>query len=486
MSNPAIPPLSPCHTPPLLRFDANSEAFLALRAYTASLSARIGHAPGVFVQTFGCQQNEADSERILGMAEAMGYAAVSLPEEAHLVIFNTCAVREHAELKALSLTGQLKAIKNANPEMIIAVCGCMVAQSHRMQKIKGSYPYVDILYGTGQHHRLPEFLYAHLNTTKRAFYPDPEVMGVPEELPVKRESSFRAWVSVMYGCNNFCTYCVVPYVRGRERSRAKEDILAEVAELAEKGVREITLLGQNVNSYGKDRYEAYGFADLLEDICKIKGDYLVRFMTSHPKDATKRLIDVMAAHSGKDCAPRIARHFHLPLQSGADRVLADMNRRYTRASYLALVRYMREKMPDITLSTDIIVGFPTETEEDFTQTLSMLEEVRYDAFFSFIFSPRLGTPAAQMPLIPSEITQARFARMLKVQNDISLEKNRALIGTEVTVLVEGRSKTDEAKLSGRTEHTRLVHFIGDDALIGKTVTLRITDADTYSLRGTLI
>ncbi len=467
-------------------FDRSNSSVLAVCEYTSRLTSRLGERPGVFVQTFGCQQNEADSERIVGMAIAMGYRLVDTPDQAHLVVFNTCAVREHAELKALSLTGQLKRIKESRPDMIIAICGCMVAQEHRMNKIRGSYPYVDFLFGTMQHHRFPEFLANEITSNRRKFYPDPEHAVIAEGLPVCRKSSFQAWVSIMYGCNNFCTYCVVPYVRGRERSRAKEDILAEVRALVSEGYKEITLLGQNVNSYGKDRYDAYGFADLLEDICTIRGEYWIRFMTSHPKDATPRLIEVMAAHSLPDSAPRIVRNFHLPVQSGSSAVLKAMNRKYTREQYLTLVDELRGAMPDISLSTDMIVGFPTETDADFEETLSLLRRVRYDAFFSFIYSPRLGTPAAEMEQIPEAVKSARFSRMLEVQNAISNEKNQASVGTTVIVLVEGRSKTDPTRLTGRNEHNRLIHFEGDEGLIGSFVKLRVTHADTYALSGELI
>lgn len=469
-----------------IQYQPESDAMRTVRAHTSAIAQKIGEKPGVYIQTFGCQQNEADSEHLAGMALDMGYQTVDRAEDAYLIVFNTCAVREHAELKALSLTGQLKKLKEARPELIIAICGCMVAQEHRIQKIKQSYPYVDFLFGTSQHHRFPEFLAQELTYGRRAFYEDPERAEIAEGMPVRRESNFRAWVSIMYGCNNFCTYCVVPYVRGRERSRAKEDILREIRALAEEGYREITLLGQNVNSYGKDRYEDYGFADLLEDICTIRGEYWIRFMTSHPKDATHRLIDVMAAHSSPDSAPRIVRNFHLPVQSGSNAVLRDMNRHYTREKYIELVDYMRSKMPDISLSTDMIVGFPTESEADFEETLSLLQQIRYDSFFSFIFSPRAGTPAAEMPQLPEQVTAKRFAEMLAIQNAISNQKNQEMLGRIETVLVEGRSKTDARFLTGRNEHNRLIHFEGSDPLIGNFAKVKVTAAETYFVSGVLI
>ena len=456
-----------------------------VKEYTEKYRIVNGERPGVFVRTFGCQQNEADSEVLAGIAEELGYRKTDKEHDAKLIIFNTCAVREHAELKALSVTGQLKHLKNSDPGVIIAVCGCMVAQEHRLNTIKNSYPYVDILFGTASHSRFPEYLAKIIGERGRVFSPD-DAYDIEEGLPVRRDSDFKAWVSIMYGCNNFCTYCVVPYVRGRERSRRREDILNEVKALVNDGVKEITLLGQNVNSYGKTLYNDYDFADLLSDICKIPGDYIIRFMTSHPKDATKKLIDVIAENSKDDSRPRIARSFHLPLQSGSDVILKKMNRNYTTEKYLSLVSYMREKIPDIAISTDIIVGFPTESEEDFENTLEMLKKVRYDAFFSFIYSVRKGTPAEKMEQVPDEVKSARFARMLEVQNAISLEKNTAYIGKTERVLVEGISKTDPGMLTGRNDKNRLIHFIGGDDLIGGFADVLITHADTYCLTGELV
>lgn len=428
------------------------------------------------IKTYGCQQNEADSEILAGYAVQMGYIITDDAEKADLILVNTCAVREHAELKALSITGQLKHLKDNKPDMLIGICGCMVSQETRKDKIKNSYPYVDFLFGTSMLYRFPEILHKAICENKRQFFLDSSDGNIAEGLPVDRKSGFKAWVSIMYGCNNFCTYCIVPYVRGRERSRRREDIIREVRELAENGYKEITLLGQNVNSYGKDLYDGYDFADLLSDICKVDGDYIVRFMTSHPKDASKKLIDVMA---GND---KIAKQFHLPLQSGSDRVLSAMNRHYTRKAYLSLVEYMREKMPDIGITTDIIVAFPGETDEEFEETVDMLQRVRYDNIFSFIFSPRNGTPAAKMEnSITDEQKNARFSKLLQVQSGISKEKNEAFVGKTVRVLVEGRSKTDENMLTGRNERGRLVHFAGDDSLIGKFINVEITEAHVYDL-----
>ncbi|MGM9679958.1 MAG: tRNA (N6-isopentenyl adenosine(37)-C2)-methylthiotransferase MiaB, partial [Eubacteriales bacterium] len=355
-----------------------------------------------------------------------------------------------------------------------------VSQEHRKEDIKHRYPYVDFLFGTSMLWRFPEILYQAMTTRRRSYWLDTDDDGnLAEGLPVKRASSFKAWVSIMYGCNNFCTYCVVPYVRGRERSRQKECILEEVRTLAEEGYREITLLGQNVNSYGKDLYTDYDFADLLSDLCKIPGDFYIRFMTSHPKDASHKLVDTIAEN------PKMARAFHLPVQSGSNRILAAMNRHYTRESYLEFVDYLRKKVPGIALTTDIIVGFPGETDEDFEATLDILRRVKYDNIFSFIYSPRKGTRAAELPRVPDEVTSARFERMLALQNEISNGKNQVYVDSVQKVLVEGRSKTDPTKLTGRTEKNRLVHFVGDDSLIGQFASVRITRAETYALYGDL-
>lgn len=458
-----------------------SEGEIALQyGYIASIRKLIeNRALKAIVRTFGCQQNEADSERLAGMAEAMGYEITDDEHEADLILVNTCAIREHAELKALSITGQFKHLKAANPNLIIAICGCMVTQEHRLSDIKNRYPYVDFLFGTGEIHRFPEFLFKALSEHKRFFTVEETEGTLAEGLPIRRASRFKAWVSIMYGCNNYCTYCVVPYVRGRERSRKKEDVLEEIKTLVDSGYKEITLLGQNVNSYGKDLGYNYDFADLLRDICKIPGDFTVRFMTSHPKDATHKLIDTIAEN------PKIARHFHLPLQSGSTKILTAMNRRYTKEAYLELVRYMKEQIPDIALTTDIIVGFPGESEEDFEETLDVLRKVRYDNIYSFIFSPRRGTPAEKMDVqIPYEVASERFERMLALQHAISNEINTALVGTVKRVLVEGKSKTDESMYTGRCESGRLVHFAADNDLTGENVNIKIERADTFALFGT--
>ncbi len=434
-----------------------------------------------FVMTFGCQQNEADSEKIEGMAEAMGYDVTDTPTEASLIVVNTCAIREHAEQKALSVIGQYKHIKNKNPELIIAVCGCMVTQEHRVNEIKHSYPYVDFVFGTSSIHRLPQLIFERLERGKRIYCPEESEYLVAEGIPIKRGDGARAWVSVMYGCNNFCSYCIVPYVRGRERSRAKEAVYAEVAELVANGYKDITLLGQNVNSYGKDSGYNYDFADLLEQLDTIEGDYMLHFMTSHPKDASRKLIDVMSR--GK----HIAHHFHLPMQAGSDKVLREMNRRYTFEKYISTVDYIREKMPDAVITSDIMVGFPGESEADFEDTLTALERAKFDMIYSFIYSPRKGTPAAEREeQIPDCVKSARFERLLTTQNAISLEKNKPLEGKTLRVLCDGRSKNNSEVFSGRTEGNKIVFFDGEDTDAGEFLNIYIERADTFALYGKII
>ena len=433
---------------------------------------------GAFVLTFGCQQNEADSEKIAGLCEAMGYRILSTPDGADLIMVNTCAIREHAEQKALSIVGQYKHLKAKKPSLVIGVCGCMVTQEHRCEDIKHRYPYVDFVLGTSSLHRFPQVLWERLQGGKRRYCREESECTPFEGIPVRRESSYRAWVSVMYGCNNFCSYCIVPYVRGRERSRRPEAIVTEVRSLIKEGYRDITLLGQNVNSYGKDLGENYRFADLLEELDRIDGDYLLRFMTSHPKDADRRLIDVIAA------SKHIAHQFHLPLQSGSDAILRAMNRHYDREKYLATVDYLRERIPDITLSSDIIVGFPGETEEDFEATLAMLRRVRFDMLFSFIYSPRKGTPAATMAeQIPPDVQSQRFERLLALQKEIALEKNQPMVGKTVRVLCDGVSKNNPALYSGRTEGNKIAFFEGSPEDTGRYVDFVADRADAFSFYG---
>ena len=436
----------------------------------------------IYIHTFGCQQNEADSETLLGIAASRGYMPADAMEDASLILFNTCAVREHAELKALSTTGRLKHLKQKNPALKIGLCGCMVQQEHRQEDIKMKYPYVDFVFGTNQIAHFGEILDLVEHSKKRLFLvknysEDPG--AICEGLPVRRAFSYRAYVSIMYGCNNFCTYCIVPYVRGRERSREPSAILAEIRGLIANGCREITLLGQNVNSYGKDLDTPTSFARLLEDINAIPGDFVIKFMTSHPKDATSDLFDTI-----RRC-PKCERHFHLPMQAGSSRVLKAMNRHYTAEAFFALCDEMRAKIPDIAITTDIIVGFPGETDEDFEQTLNALRRCRFDGVFSFIYSPRKGTPAAEMPQVPDDVKKERMARLLALQQSIQTELNRALIGTRLRALCEGASKTNPAMLSARSDAGKLIHFDPQGRTIpaGEFVTLVIRDAGAIQLFG---
>ncbi len=436
-----------------------------------------GKRKRAFVHTFGCQQNEADSEKIAGVAVDMGYEITHTPDDADLIMVNTCAIREHAEKKALSTIGQYKHLKAKNPNLMIGVCGCMVVQEHRKDDIKFRYPYVDFLFGTSSIHRFPELLYDKMTKGKRLYCPEEAEYLVAEGLKIHRECSYKAWVSIMYGCNNFCSYCIVPYVRGRERSREMSAILDEVRTLTENGCREITLLGQNVNSYAKDSEYDYDFADLIGEICKIEGDFRVRFMTSHPKDASDKLIDVMSENE------KMARHFHLPLQSGSDEILRRMNRHYDSATYLKKVEYMRQRMPDVTLTTDIIVGFPGESEEDFEATLNMLREVEYDMIYSFIYSPRKGTPAYDMEQVPDEVKSERFSRLLALQNEISLRKNQPLVGKTLRVLCDGPSKNNDEVYSGRTDGNKIVFFDALPSDEGEFLDIKINRAEAFALYG---
>jgi len=437
----------------------------------------------IYINTFGCQQNEADSETLLGIAESKGYQYTENAEEADCIVFNTCAVREHAELKALSNTGKLKHLKKQNPNLKIGICGCMVQQEHRKEDIKQKYPYVDFVFGTNQISRFGEILDQIQTAKKRLFLVesyDENPGTIREGLPIKRKFSHRAYVSVMYGCNNFCTYCVVPYVRGRERSREPECILAEVRSLIQKGYKEIMLLGQNVNSYGKDLKNPFNFSKLLQSICEIEGDFVVRFMTSHPKDATEELFDTIANN------PKCERHFHLPLQSGSDAILKAMNRRYNMETYYKLCDMLRNKIPGITITTDLIVAFPGETEEDFQKTLEAVERCRFDNIFTFVYSPRKGTPAAAMEnQIPDSVAKERMARLLALHQKNQLENNRNMVGKTVRALCDGISKTDCNIYSAYSQNGKLIHFkaSGKEDPVGRFVRLRITDAHAITLIG---
>ena len=432
--------------------------------------------PTAYVETYGCQQNEADSEKLRGILCESGYAITDSAEGADVVVMNTCAIREHAEQRVFGNLGALTHTKRRHPGQKIFLCGCMAGQKTVSDRIRKSYPYVDGVFSTHHLWQFPEILFRVLTEGKRIFYIEDEAGSIVEGLPQVRDSKLKAWVSIMYGCNNFCTYCIVPYVRGRERSRQPEDILAECKELIANGCKEINLLGQNVNSYGKDLHAEIDFADLLEQIACLPGDFLIRFMTSHPRDASKKLFDTMAKY------PKIAKQLHLPLQSGSSRILKAMNRHYDREAYLEKVQYAKSVMPELVMTSDIIVGFPGETEDDFAQTLSLIEQVRYDALFTFIFSPRIGTPAASMEdPTPKAEKNARFDRLCTLQNRISEEIHKAYIGKTLTCLVDG---TDKDMLTARTEGGRLVRFAGSEDLIGTYQQITITGATTWSLAGT--
>lgn len=453
---------------------------LAVCARIEAQNKQAGKAPLAMVDTYGCQQNEADSERIRGYLAKMGYSFTSDETKADLVVINTCAIREHAEMRVLGNVGQLTHTKAKNPDQIIAVCGCMVQQEHMAEKLKKSYPIVDLVFGPHELWRFPELLSEQMQSKKRVFAVDDDPGTVYEGIPHARDSKVKAWLSIMYGCNNFCSYCVVPYVRGRERSRRPEEILAEARQLVAEGYKEITLLGQNVNSYGKDLDEPMDFADLIRAINDIPGEFLIRFMTSHPKDATEKLFRTMA-----ECE-KCAHQLHLPVQSGNDRVLNAMNRHYDRAKYLEEVALARQYMPDLVLTTDIIVGFPGETAEEFADTLSLVEQVRYDSMFTFIFSPRKGTPAASMPdPFTRQEKQVWFDRLLDAANRISAEKHKEYEGKTLRVLVDGLSDGRSGNLSARTDGGRLVHLSGEEALIGQFINVKITGSNTWALYGEL-
>ena len=454
-----------------------------VRALLLEKEARLGRKMSVYAQTFGCQQNEADSERILGSAISLGYVQSEKLEDADLIIYNTCAVREHAELKALSKTGQLKHIKSKNPELLVGLWGCMVNQEHRVDDIKNKYPYVDFVAGTNMLHRLPEILCDVMENHRRRYYVDDGDYSIVEGVPVKRESDIKGWLSIMYGCDNFCTYCVVPHVRGRERSRRPEDVLAEAKELIDGGCRDITLLGQNVNSYGKGLDCGIGFADLLESIAKMDGDFWLRFMTSHPKDVSDELICVIKENE------KVARHFHLPVQSGSNGILRRMNRKYTREDYLGVVEKLRRAVPDITLTTDIIVGFPGETEEDFEQTLDIVRLVGFDSIYSFIYSPRHGTPAASMEdKVTYEEKTERFARLMELHHEKIVEINNGYVGKTIKVLCETpANESDRGEYGGRCTGNKLIKFTAEPGtdLYGKFVDVEITRAGDVQLYGEL-
>ena len=460
---------------PQADLDRQREFEEKIRAMFASREAH----PVACVDTFGCQQNVADGQKLMGMLADCGFTFTQDPKEADLVILNTCAIREHAEDRVFGNLGALTHTKKENPEQVIALCGCMAQEPRVSERIRKSYPHVDLVFGPQALWKFPELLWQVYETHKRVFSVQDEHGTIAEGIPVVREKGVKAWVSIMYGCNNFCSYCIVPYVRGRERSRDPQCVLEEVRQLVESGYKDITLLGQNVNSYGNDLDLGYHFPDLLADIDRIPGEYLIRFMSSHPKDATKRLFDVMAA------SPHVAKQLHLPFQSGNDRVLKEMNRHYDREQYLSLIRYARSVMPDVSFTSDVIVGFPGETYEEFQDTLSLIREVEFTSLFTFIYSPREGTKAAIMPdpVSHQEKTQW-FAELLQVQEEIAARRSAAMVGETYRVLVEERNEKS-GLLSGRTASSVVIDFPGGEELIGQYAQVKVTAARSWMLSGEL-
>lgn len=439
-----------------------------------------GRTRKCLTHTFGCQMNERDSEILFGFLTQMGYEKTDREDEADLILFNTCCIREKAESKVLSQLGELKKMKQKNPDMIIGVCGCMMQQKGMADTVRISAPHVDLIFGTHNLHHFPELMYKVYQGNGRQIAVLEKEEGVQEGLPSYREYPFKALVNIVYGCNNFCTYCIVPYVRGRERSRRQEDIVQEVKNLVADGVIEVTLLGQNVNSYGLDLKDGTNFASLLRELNQIEGLRRIRYMTSHPKDLTEELVKTIAESS------KVVDHFHLPVQSGSSRVLGLMNRRYTREDYLRVIDTIRRYMPDAAITTDIIVGFPGETEEDFQETVDLVRQVKFDSAFTFIYSKRTGTPAAIME-DPTTLEEKkdRLQRLNDALSEIGRDINDKLQDTVVEVLVEGPSKTNDAMLTGRTTTNKTVIFAGDPSLIGQMVHVLITEAQTWVLKGTL-
>ena len=426
-----------------------------------------------YIHTYGCQMNIHDSEKIAGILRDMGYDECNSPEEADVVVFNTCCIRETAEKKIYGHIGQMKKLKRKKPNLIVAVCGCMSQQDGASEHIRQSYPFVDVVLGTGNLNMLRQGIE---NAGRQRLFNTDFCCVREEDFPQYRTSYPNAWVNINYGCNNFCTYCIVPYVRGRERSRRPEDILAEVKGLLSDGYKEITLLGQNVNSYGKD-IEGASFASLLREIGKLPGKFRLRFMTSHPKDLTQDIIDAVAEHKN------ICNNVHLPVQSGSSRILKAMNRRYDRESYLALVERIKECIPDVGITTDIMVGFPGETEEDFCDTLDLVRKAQFSSAFCFVYSPRKGTPASLMPQIDDAVKKDRITRLLACQNEVTKRISKTMVGKRYEVLVEGNNFRYKDTMCGRTESGRLVNFKCDSGLVGKFVTVKIERASSATLWG---
>lgn len=449
--------------PPAQEPDRQYYFMAKCREQVRAFEAEYGRLPRACVKTFGCQMNARDSEKLRGILETVGYE-LSDQEESDFVLYNTCTVRENANLKVYGRLGYLSGLKKKNPHMVIALCGCMMQEPEVIERLKKSYRFVDLVFGTHNIYKFAELLMTAFESDRTVIDIWKDTDQIVEDLPAERTYSFKSGVNIMFGCNNFCSYCIVPYVRGRERSRKPEDILKEIRSLVADGVKEVMLLGQNVNSYGKNLEHPISFAQLLTLVEQIEGLERIRFMTSHPKDLSDELIEVMK-HSKKIC-----RHLHLPLQSGSTRILKVMNRKYTKEQYLALAKKLREEMPDLSLTTDIIVGFPGETEEDFQETLDVVRQVRYDSAFTFIYSKRTGTPAAAMAdQVPEDIVKDRFNRLLALVQDISKEQSLKVQGQTLPVLVESVNEQDDRLVTGRLSNNLLVHFPGDASMIGQTV-----------------
>ncbi|MEY8390772.1 tRNA (N6-isopentenyl adenosine(37)-C2)-methylthiotransferase MiaB [Lachnospiraceae bacterium 45-W7] len=449
------------------------------REWVQEFELRNGRRPTAFTQTFGCQMNARDSEKLTGILEQIGYVQAE-SEEADFVIYNTCTVRENANNKVWGRLGYLNTYKKAHPHMKIALCGCMMQEPEVIDKLRKSYPFVDLVFGTHNIYKFAELLTRTFEQPGMLIDVWKGTDKIVEKLPIERKYNFKSGVNVMFGCNNFCSYCIVPYVRGRERSRRPEDILEEIEKLARDGVVEVMLLGQNVNSYGRNLQEPVSFAQLLRQIEKIEGIERIRFMTSHPKDLSDELIEVMAD------SRKICNHLHLPLQSGSSRILKEMNRQYDKEQYLALIAKIRKAVPDIALTTDIIVGFPGETEEDFEETMDVVRQVGYDSAFTFIYSKRSGTPAAAMERqIPEDVVKERFGRLLKEVQKCAAERARALTGRVEKVLVEEVNEQDEALVTGRMGNNFIVHFPGTEALIGRIVNVKLKECKGFYFYGEL-
>ena len=451
------------------------------RSYVAQKSQEIGHPLTFHVTTFGCQMNARDSEKLVGILEQIGYEEEADEEEADFVIYNTCTVRENANKRVYGRLGQLSRKKKEKPYMFIGLCGCMMQEPEVVEKIKKSYRFVDLIFGTHNIFKFAELIATRFESERMVIDIWKDTDKIVEDLPSERKFSFKSGVNIMFGCNNFCSYCIVPYVRGRERSRNPKDIIREIERLVADGVVEVMLLGQNVNSYGKTLEEPMSFAQLLQEVEKIEGLERIRFMTSHPKDLSDDLIEVMSR------SKKICKHLHLPIQSGSTNILTKMNRRYTKEHYLELVRKIRAAIPDISLTTDIIVGFPGETEEDFQETMDVVRKVRYDSAFTFIYSKRTGTPAAAMEnQVPEDIVKDRFDRLLKEVQGISAEVCSVHEGTVQEVLVESMNDHDANLVTGRMSNNLLVHFPGSEELIGKLVNVHLTEAKGFYYIGEMV